>query len=145
MYSGYWKVVVEEEVHRRLEFFTLYGNWWWKVIPMEALDAAPTFVAMMTNLQMGWDKLAKERGLKSFASKIIVDDVLLYGRTADMILDYFITVLYILKHHRATLKLKIFKWFQDRYEFVGMDVAEDGTEPTQSKNEAFAKLEQSTI
>ena len=62
-----------------------------------------------------------------------------------MILDYFITVLYILKHHRATLKLKIFKWFQDRYEFVGMDVAEDGTEPTQSKNEAFAKLEQSTI
>ena len=79
--------------------------------------------------------------MENFASKIIVDDVLLYGRTADMILDYFITVLYILKHHRATLKLKIFKWFQDRYKFVGTDMVEGRTQPEYSQNEAFYKLE----
>ena len=91
---------------------------------------------------MEWDTLAKEHVLKNVASKIIVDDVLLYGRTSRQLLDYFRTVLDVLKHHRATLKLKKGKWFQDRCEFVGMDVAADGTQPAQSKNEAFAKIEQ---
>ena len=90
---------------------------------------------------MEWDTLAKEHVLKNVASKIIVDDVLLYGRTSRQILDYFRTVLDVLKHHRATLKLKKCKCFQDSCKFVGMDVAEDGTQPAQSKNEAFAKIE----
>ena len=89
----------------------------------------------------GWDTLSKERGLTNFASKIIVDGVLLYGRTSRQLLDYFITVLDVLKHHLSTLKLKKCKWFQDRYKFVGMDVKAGETQPAQSKNEAFAKLE----
>ena len=70
----------------------------------------------------GWDTLAKQRGLKKFASTIIADYVLLYGRTADNILAYFRTVMDVLKHHRATLKLKKCKLFQDRCNFVGMNV-----------------------
>ena len=38
--------------------------------------------------------------------KIISDDVLLYGRTAGQLLSYFRTVLDVLKHRQATLKLK---------------------------------------
>ena len=79
--------------------------------------------------------------MKNFASKIIVDDVLLYGRTDRQLLDYLRTVLDVLKHQRDILKLKKCKWFQDKCEFVGMDVAEDGTQPAQSKNEAFAEIE----
>ena len=55
-------------------------------------------------------------------SKIIVDDGLLYERTENQILAYFRTSLYVLKHHCATLKLKYCKCFQDRCEFLGMDV-----------------------
>ena len=44
--------------------------------------------------------------MKFFASKIIVDDVLLYGRTSENLLDYFRTVLDALKHHYTTLKIK---------------------------------------
>ena len=44
--------------------------------------------------------------MKNIASKIIVDDVLLYGHIDAQLLVYFITVLYVLKHHRVTLKLK---------------------------------------
>ena len=73
---------------------------------MGALNAAPTFVAMMMKLHMEWDTLTKEHGLKFFASKIILDGVLLYGRTARQILAYFRTVVGVLKHHRTTLKLK---------------------------------------
>ena len=95
----------------------------------------------MMKLQMKWETLSKERGLKNVASKIIVDDVLLYGRTAEQIIGYFRTVLDVLKHHRTTLKLKKLKWFQERCDFVGMDVSAGGTQPAQSRNEAFYKLE----
>ena len=81
-------------------------------MPTGALNADPTFVVLIMNLQMDWDTLAKERGLKIFASKIIVDDLLLCGSTAEQILAYFITVMDVLKHHRATLKLKITDGFK---------------------------------
>ena len=67
---------------------------------MGALNAAPTFVAMMMKLQMEWDILSKERGLKTIATNIIFDDVLMYGRTAKQLLVYFRTVLDVLKHIR---------------------------------------------
>ena len=105
---------------------------------MGSLNAAPNFLAMMTKIQMEWDTLAKERGLKNVA-KINVYDVLLYGRTAEQLLMYFITVLDFLKHPRATLKLKGFKWFQYRCKFLYMGMTEVGTHPAQSKNEAFCQ------
>ena len=75
-------------------------------MPMGDLNAAPTFIAMMMNIKMKWDKLDEESGMENFASKIIFDYVLLYGRTSKKLLAYFRTVLEVLKQHRATLKLK---------------------------------------
>ena len=111
-------------------------------MPIGALNSAPTFVEMMMKLQMEQDTLAKQRGLKNVAPNIIVDDVLLYGRTAKQHIAYLRIVLDVLRHHHATLKLKKCKWFQDRYEFVGIYVAAGGTQSAQSKNKAFVKLEQ---
>ena len=75
-------------------------------MPMGYLNTASTFVSMMNKLKMEWDTLVKERGLKNVASETIVDDVLLYGITVKNLLEYFRTVLEILKHHRATINLK---------------------------------------
>ena len=75
-------------------------------MPIRALNADPTFVAMTMKLQMEWYTLAKQRGLKNVAHKNIVDDVLLYGHTAKQFLSYFRTFVNVLKHHRATIKLK---------------------------------------
>ena len=108
---------------------------------MGALNTYPTFVAINIKLQIEWDTLAKERGFKIVASKIIVDYVLLYGCTAGKILAYFRTIMGVIKHLQAKLKLKRCKLFQDRWYFVGMDVASSGKKPEQSKNEAYAKLE----
>ena len=54
MYNGYLQVVAEETVFKRLALFTPEGKRQWKVMSMGALNAAPTFVAIMMNMQMGW-------------------------------------------------------------------------------------------
>ena len=90
---------------------------------------------------MECDTLVKEHVLKNVASKIIVDDVLLYGRTEGQLLSYLRTFRDVFKYHHATLKLKKRKWFKDRRKFLGMDVVACETKYTQSKNEAFARLE----
>ena len=64
--------------------------------------------------KMEWYTLAKVRGLNNVASNIILDDVLLYGGTAKQLLDYFRTVLDVLKHHCTILKVRNYKKFQDR-------------------------------
>ena len=46
---------------------------------------------------------------ESFSIKIILDFLLLYIGTIDNIIECFIKVLQILKHHRATLNMKMFK------------------------------------
>ena len=52
MDSEYFQVLVEEDARERLAFFTPYGKWLLEVIPMGALNASPTFLAMMINLKM---------------------------------------------------------------------------------------------
>ena len=75
-------------------------------MPMGTLNAAPTFVAMMMKLKNGMGHTSQRTWFENAASKIIVYGVLLYGRTAEQLLAYFRTVLGVLKHHCATLKLK---------------------------------------
>ena len=64
--------------------------------------------------------------MKKIAYEIIVDDLLLYGRIAEKILAYIRKFLAVLKHHHATIKLKRCILFQDRCQFVGMDMSEGG-------------------
>ena len=67
MYSGYWKVVVEEEAHERLPLFTLGGKRRREVMPMGVLNVGPKFVSIPMKLQMERDTLVKESGLKNTA------------------------------------------------------------------------------
>ena len=87
---------------------------------------------------------AKEYGSKNVASNFFVDDMLYYGQIAKQLLEYFRTVVDVMKHHQNTLKLKKCKWFQDRCEFVGMDVVAGVTQPAHSKNEVFVNIERHT-
>ena len=61
--------MTEEYNYKILELFAPNGKRQCKVIPMGALNAAPTFVAMMMKLQMKWDTLAKDREIKMLHQK----------------------------------------------------------------------------
>ena len=80
-------------------------------MPMGALNSAPIFVAMMLTLQRKWDRLVDEQGIEKCGSKVIVDNVLVFGRDPDSLLWYFRVVLEVLKHHCTTVKLQKCKWF----------------------------------
>ena len=140
MDSGYRQVIAKEAAHERLAFFTLTGKKHWKVMPMGALNSAAIFVAMMTKLKAKWDQLAQERRITGAGLKVIVDDILLYGDTAESLLAYFRCFLEILQEHQATINLKKCKWFRNRCEFVGIDITPNGNRPSQSKYHSFRTL-----
>ena len=89
MDSWYLRVVTEEYAQEILALFTPDGTRRCKLMPMGDLNSDPTCVAMMMNLQTEWGTLAKDCTLKNVTSKIIVDDVLLHGRTENQLLAYF--------------------------------------------------------
>ncbi len=140
MDSGYWQVSADKDAREKLAFFTPDGKLHFTVMPMGALNGAAVFVAMMAKMQKEWDELARSRGITHCASKVIIDDVLIHGREAEMLLRYFRAVVDTLKHYRASIKLRKCSWFHGSVEFVGIDVGADGNRPAQSKHEAFEKL-----
>jgi hypothetical protein len=138
--SGYWQVVVEKEAREKLAFFTPGGKKRRKVMPMGMLNSTPVFVAMMLELQGKWNRLTEQCAIKDCGSSVIVDDVLVFGRTKDEYLRYFKCILEVLMHYQATINLRKCKWFQDKCEFVGVDVCSGGNRPAPSKFAAFEKL-----
>ena len=73
-------------------------------------------------------------------AKLIMDDLLLYGRTADATFKYLHVVLTVLRKYRATLKLRKSKWFAKETEFVAIDVTGEGNKPAKSKFDTIKDL-----
>jgi hypothetical protein len=66
-------------------------------------------------------------------SAVIVDDIILFAKSALLLFVYFICILDVLEHHRVTLKLKKARFLPTRAEFVGIDVLKEGNSPASSK------------
>ena len=140
MASGYWQVTVEEASRGRLAFFAPNGKWRWVVMPMGALNSHAIFVCMMTVIQAEWNVLARQRNIFCCGSATIVDDICLWAVNVATMLLYFPVCLEVLKHYRATLKLKKTQFLPQSPEFVGITLGSDGNSPTLSKYEAFRKI-----
>ena len=138
--AGYWQVLLELASRGKLAFFTPTGKVRWKVMPMGFLNSHAIFVAMMTVIQKEWDEEAEKRGITRVGSKIIVDDILLWGFTIQLLLAYFEVVLITLKNRRATLKLKKTYLLPEKPDFVGVQVNADGNSPAESKYDAFNRI-----
>ena len=66
-----------------------------------------------------------------------MDYVLLLVLISEKLMEYFITVVDLLKHHCNTSNLNNCKWFQYKYKFVGMDMVAGETQPAHSQNDTF--------
>ena len=93
-------------------------------------------------LKQEWTKLAQERGIDKCGSKIIVDNVFLFGPKMESVLAFFRVVIEVsYQHYRATIKLRKCKFFNtEPTEFIGIDVAPEGNSPASSNFKAFKQL-----
>jgi hypothetical protein len=73
-------------------------------------------------------------------SAIIVDDIILFAKSALLLFVYFICILDVLELHRVTVKLKKARFMPTRAEFVGIDVLKEGNSPASSKYGAVREL-----
>jgi hypothetical protein len=103
---GYWQVALDPESQARTAFFTPSGKKHWKVMPMGFLNSHAIFVAMMSKLQLTWDKSAIQKVQRPHRarSEVIVDDVILYSDTTETLFEYFEAVLDVLEFHSVTIK-----------------------------------------
>ena len=109
-------------------------------MPMGYLDAAPKLVAMMMKLKTEWYTLYKGNVLKNVALKIFwwCVTVWVHSQAAPRL---FHNSPGCTQTPLRYTKTEYYKWFQDRWEFLGMNVAAGVTQPAQSQNENFAKIE----
>jgi hypothetical protein len=78
-------------------------------------------------------------------SAVIVDDIILFAKTAAILLTYFKCVIEILKQYRVTVKLRKTRFLPKRAEFVGVDIMKEGNAPAESKYDAIEKLTRPTL
>jgi hypothetical protein len=138
--SGYWQVECESSSKAKLAFFTPTGKKRFKTMPMGATNAHPVFVAIVACFKKKWDALACGLHLENTRSAVIVDDIILSAQDEETLINYFVCILKILQHHRATVKLKKCRFFPSTAEFVGLDIHKEGNSPAKSKFEAFKNL-----
>jgi hypothetical protein len=165
---------MRESARAKTAFYTPRGKKQFRSMPMGAKNAHPAFVAMVTNFEDTWDKLYCDRDenlymvdnwKKQHDNKIqhthtskprythtsrpglavIVDDIILFAKTAAIHLSYFKCVIEVLKHYRVTLKLRKTRFFPKRAEFVGFDIMKEGNTPAESKYDAIEKLARPTL
>ena len=139
--SGYWQVACEERSRAKLAFFTPTGKKRFRAMPMGATNAHPVFVALVAKFKKEWDALAKDRGLQGCRSQVIVDDIILSARKAEVLIEYFVCVLEVLQHYRCTAKLRKCRFFPPVAEFVGLDIHAKGNAPAASKFKAFERIQ----
>jgi hypothetical protein len=100
----------------------------------------------LTQDELDWEpKWDRSETANKPGSAVIVDDILLFARTAAALLYYLVCVLEMLQHHRVTVKLRKTRFLPSRAEFVGIDILKDGNSPAKSKYEAIEELERPEI
>jgi hypothetical protein len=120
------------------------NEWIWLKEQMNTAYAKITATdKLQTQDELDWEpKWDRPEKASKPGSAVIVDDILLFARTAAALLYYLVCVLETLQHYRVTVKLRKTRFLPSRAEFVGIDILQDGNSPAQSKYEAIEELEQ---
>jgi hypothetical protein len=71
---------------------------------------------------------------------VIVDNIILFTKTAAILLSYFKCVIKVLTHYRVMVKLRKTMFSPKKEaEFVGVDIMKEGKTPAKSKYEAIKR------
>ena len=135
---GYHQLAVALASQDKLAFKGVDAiKWKYTVMPFGPTNGPATFINFIYDINSVWQKLATERGVQideDTNTKIIVDDIVSYAKQVQDTLSYMECQLIVCQAYRLSLNLRKSFIFPPRFEFVGVDVCNDGNRPAKSKH-----------
>jgi hypothetical protein len=157
--QGYHQVAVKSSDMEKLAFFGPDNKkYCFTVMPFGPTNAPAFYTCMMNQFKLEWDELflTKLQQLPEFCkfalswgefnvihvgskmqltmgSKVIIDDILLFGNSTKYLILYFECVCQVFQKYRVSFQLKKCEFFKDRIEYVGHDLRPKGNSPAASK------------
>ena len=135
---GYHQLAVALASQDKLAFQGVDAiKWKYNVMPFGPTNGPATFINFIYDINSVWQKLATERGVQideDTNTKIIVDDIVSYAKQVQDALNYMECQLIVCQAYRLSLNLRKSFVFPPRFEFVGVDVCDNGNRPAKSKH-----------
>ncbi len=126
--AGYWQVKMNEGDKEKTAFCLPDGLYQWLYMPFGLVNAPSTFQRLMIRI------------LKPVLGKfalVYIDDILIYARTPDELIDNLQEVINLIRKAGLKLKPKKCEIFAEKLSFLGHDVSAKGIEPLNHKVEAI--------
>jgi hypothetical protein len=134
---GYHQLAVALASQEKLAFQGVKAiKWTYNVMPFGPTNGPATFVYFIYDIDSIWKKLATLCGVPIGDTKntrIIIDDIVSWSSTEEYALEYIRCQLKVCQAYCLSLNLCKSHFFPKQFEFVGIDVCNDGNRPAKSK------------
>jgi hypothetical protein len=134
---GFHQLAVSLASREKLAFQGVDGiKWTYTVMPFGPTNGPETFINFIHDLDSVWKEEARSNGIPiddDTNTKIIVDDIVSWAHLLEYALTYIRCQLKVCQAYRLSLTLRKSHFFPKRFEFVGIDMCNDGNRPAQSK------------
>jgi hypothetical protein len=135
---GYHQLAVEKSSQEKVAFQGVDAiKWTYTVMPFGPTNGPATFINFIHDINSVWKDDAKKQGItisNDTNTKIIVDDIVSWAENLRHALRYMQCQLKVCQAYNLSLNLRISFFFAKWFEFVGVDVCDDGNHPAQSKH-----------
>ena len=126
--SGFWQIELSHDSSRLTTFITPFGRYMFKRLPF-GISSAPEFFQKMGEI------LSNCEGIVG-----LIDDVLVYGRTAEEHDERLMAVLDKLKEKGVTLNKEKCIFYCNSIQFLGQIVNQEGISPDKEKLRAIREV-----
>ena len=128
--SGYWQVLMDENVKDKTAFSCHRGLFYFNVMPFGLTNAPAIFQELMNRVL---------EGLSDFTTAYL-DDILIYSKTLEKHLEHIQLVFDRLRKHSLRLKLKKCSFLKKETNYLGFVINERGIQPEQKKVDVIRSL-----
>jgi hypothetical protein len=135
---GYHQLAVAKSCQEKLAFQGVDAiKWIYTVMPFGPTNGPATFINFIHNIDSVWKGLAQQLGIqinKDTNTKIIVDDIVSWADYVYHTLACMRCQLQVCQAYNLSLNLRKRYFFPAQFEFVGVNMRENGNRPAQSKH-----------
>jgi len=123
--SGFWQIEVEENSQKYTAFSTSNGGQYaWRRLPFGVRNAPAVFQRTMDTVL---------KGLVGKSCLVYIDDIAIFGKTIDELLDNLEQVLQRISKYGLRIASKKCGFFVSEFTFLGHRVSRDGIQPDMNK------------